>query len=163
MTEAEAGAGDIPKGLSMSLDALIKQDRGKPGQQRQQNGSQTNRRDARGQQRGRGRGPHGQGGRGGGRGRFNDFQQQSWQVIDKLSLSLLHLLHTYGNDVSFSCISAIPCSFPEQTCCVAENPDLASLRESGREFWHVIGRAVVCRVLQICVHLIVVGLADIDF
>ena len=78
MTEAETG--EIPKGLSMSLDELIKQDRGKPGQQRQQNGSQMNRRGGRGQQRGRGRGLQGQGGRGGGRGRFNGFQQQRWQV-----------------------------------------------------------------------------------
>lgn len=78
---ADTEAGEIPKGLSMSLDALIKQERGKPGQQRQQDGSQGNRKEGRGQQRGRGRGPGGQGGRGGGRGgRFNDFQQQRWQV-----------------------------------------------------------------------------------
>ena len=75
---AEAEAGEIPKGLTMSLDELIKKDR-KPGQQRQQKGNQGTRRDGRGNQGGRGRGPPGQG-RGGGRGRFNDMQQQRWQV-----------------------------------------------------------------------------------
>ena len=76
---ADKEAGEIPKGLSMSLDALIKEEKGRPGQQKQQNGNMGNRRDVRGQQRGRGRGPHGQSGRGG-RGRFNDFPQQTWQV-----------------------------------------------------------------------------------
>lgn len=93
MVEAEAG--EIPKGLTMSLDELIKQDR-KPGQQRQQKGNQGHRRDGRGHQGGRGRGPAGQG-RGGGRGRFNDMQQQRWQVQGPLltlrdsQIGILHI------------------------------------------------------------------------
>ena len=80
-----------PKGLHMSLDALIKE-KG-PGLrsegQRQHGGDMDQRRN--GYQSGRGRG---RAGRGQDRGRFNGFgpqQPQRWQVSD-----LVHIrLHTY--------------------------------------------------------------------
>ena len=76
---AENGtAGVEPKGLHMSLDALIKEKgpekKGNQGRHRNdgfQNGAHRGR-------GGRGRGPSDQGGRG--RGRFHGVHQQNWQV-----------------------------------------------------------------------------------